>query len=688
MTAIIAEKPSVARDIARVLGVDGKQDGYIEGNGYMVTWSFGHLVTLAPPEAYGITGIPVFPDTFKLVSRREKTGNGNEPDPSALRQLKIIRSVFDKCRQIIVATDAGREGELIFRFIYRLLECDKPFSRLWISSLTDRAITEGFKNLKPGSDCDSLYLAAEARSQADWLVGINASRALSQVTGDMNSSLGRVQTPTLAMVCARYEENRNFKAKPYRIFKAGIEKDGIMFRLTSREKIFDRMQADALFGQLSKDRSIRITKVEHKETSQEPPLLYDLTGLQQDANKRHGFSADRTLTAAQKLYESQLISYPRTGSRYIPEDVFAEIPSLIYSLQDHALFGSCASGMDTGKLNKRSVDDQKITDHHALIPTGIKPGNIGADEKTVYEMIAGRMLEAFSPKCVGNVVKVQAESDSGMLFETAGSKIKEPGWRAVFNMEDEKQDDEDDRQLPSLSEGEQFTVFCSNMLEKQTGPKPLFTEATLLGAMKSAGRELEDDEQREAMAGTGIGTPATRAGIIETLFKRGYMERDRKNLVPTPKGIQLYRAVKGLQIADVGLTGEWEIKLAQIEKHPSFREVFSEEIREYTRQTVDEISGLDLPSNTQKLTCPKCKSESVTVYGKVARCGNPHCNMTVFKTICGKSLSDNQVVELIKKGKTGLIKGFKSKQGKSFDASLKFDDSFAIVFEFAKNRKK
>jgi len=682
MIAIIAEKPSVARDIARVLGVKDKKDGYMEGNGYLVTWAFGHLAALAPPEMYDIKKLPIIPVSFKLVSRREKTAKGYEPDKAALKQLKVIKSVFERCHSIVVATDAGREGEWIFRSIYKLLECNKPFSRLWISSLTDKAITAGFANLKRGADFDSLYEAAEARAHADWLVGMNGSRALAMIAGDNNHSLGRVQTPTLAMVCARYEENRNFQPVPYWVFKAGIEKDGEIIHLNAKEKFWDKAKADEFYGKLEKEKHIRITTIERKETSQEPPLLYDLTALQQDANRRHGFSAEQTLNIAQKLYEAKFISYPRTGSRYISEDIFAEVPALISGMVDHPLFGNFAKNFCVENLNKKSVDNQKITDHHALIITGNQPEKLGKEEQTVYDMIAGRFLEAFSPKCVKEIMVVQAESDNEIAFETRGSKIKEPGWRGVFNHADEKPDDENKLQLPAFSEGEQFAVYCSNMLQKQTMSQPLFTEASLLDAMQHAGSEAEEVKKADTPATTGIGTPATRAGIIETLLKRGYMQREKKNLIPTERGLILYQSIKNLRIADARLTVEWESKLAQIEKDPSFREVFAEEIKVYTRKVVDEISRLQIIDHSQKLHCPKCKSGRMTIYENVAKCCDTACNLTIFKTICGKKLTDTQIAELVLKGKTGIIKGFKGRKGNTFEASLGFDDAFKVTFHF------
>jgi DNA topoisomerase-3 len=342
--------------------------------------------------------------------------------------------------------------------------------------------------------------------------------------------------------------------------------------------------------------------------------------------------------------------------------------------------------MNTEQLNRHSVDDSKITDHHALIVTENAAGKLAPDEQTVYDMIAGRMLEAFSPVCVKDALTIRAESGSGMVFETKGSTVREAGWRGVFNMDEEKPEDEESRPLPALSEGEAYLMPCCNMLQYRTKPKPLYTEATLLAAMEHAGGEPENGREGEkrAVAAPGIGTPSTRAGIIETLFRRGYMERDRRNLIPTTKGLQLYHAVRSLRIADAALTGEWEGKLSEIEKNLSFREAFMDEIREYTRKVVDEISSVEIPVNDRKLPCPKCKSGAVVIYGKVAKCNNASCNLTVFKSVWGKNLTDNQLAGLLKNGKTEVIKGFKSKQGNSFDASLKFADDFSITFEFAK----
>ena len=418
MIAVIAEKPSVARDIATVLGATQKNDRNISGNGYIVTWAFGHLVGLAMPDAYGIENfrrenLPILPQSFQLIPCQVKTDKGYKPDSGTVKQLKVIKEVFDQCDKIIVATDAGREGELIFRLIYQYLDCRKPFVRLWISSLTDKAIREGLQNLKDGTMYDNLFRSAKARSEADWLIGINASQALSIAAGRGTYSLGRVQTPTLAMICSRYLENKNFVPQKYWQLKLQTGKDSIEFSALSEEK-FDSQQPAIDKLQIIKDSGqVQVKSVECKEVNQEPPLLYDLTTLQKEANTKLNFSADKTLSIAQKLYEGKLISYPRTGSRYISQDVFDEIPERISLLETYDRFAGYAKSMKGSSLNRRTVDDKKVTDHHALIITENKPSSLQADEQAIYELVAGRMLEAFSQKCVKEVTSISLTSECG-----------------------------------------------------------------------------------------------------------------------------------------------------------------------------------------------------------------------------------------------------------------------------------
>ncbi len=690
MIAVIAEKPSVARDIATVLGATQKNDGHISGNGYIVTWAFGHLVGLAMPEAYGIENfkresLPIIPQSFQLIPRQVKTDKGYKPDSGTVKQLKIIKEVFDQCEKIIVATDAGREGELIFRYIYQHIGCNKPFVRLWISSLTDKAIRDGLQNLKDGTMYDNLFRSAKARSEADWLIGINASQALSIAAGRGTYSLGRVQTPTLAMICFRYLENKNFVPQKYWQLKLQAGKDNIGFSALSGEK-FDSQQPAIDKLQIIKNSGLVVVKsVECKEVNQEPPLLYDLTTLQKEANTKLNFSADKTLSIAQKLYESKLISYPRTGSRYISQDIFDEIPERISLLESYDRFAGYAKSMEGRNLNRRTVDDNKVTDHHALIITENKPGSLQADEQAIYELIAGRMLEAFSDKCLKDVTSVSLTSGES-IFNVKGAIIKSAGWRAVFNTQE---DGEENATLPVLNEGENLSLSGIELLEKQTKPKPLHTESSLLSAMENAGKELEDSELKASMKDSGIGTPATRAAIIETLFNRQYIVRDKKTLVPTEKGLAVYDIVRDKKIADVEMTGMWENALSKIESGEMNPDTFHKSTEVYASQITSELLGVQLTLKTQSdLSCPKCGTGRILLYPKVAKCDDGDCGLVIFRNKSDKQLSDKQVTELITTKKTGLIKGFKSKAGKSFDASLAFDEQFNVVFVFPENKRK
>lgn len=690
MIAIIAEKPSVARDIATVLGATQKNDGNISGNGFIVTWAFGHLVGLAMPDAYGIENfrrenLPILPQSFQLIPRQVKTDKGYKPDSGTVKQLKVIKEVFDQCDKIIVATDAGREGELIFRYIYEYLECRKPFVRLWISSLTDKAIRDGLQNLKDGTMYDNLFRSAKARSEADWLIGINASQALSIAAGRGTYSLGRVQTPTLAMICSRYLENKNFVPQKYWQLKLHTGKDSIEFSALSEEK-FDNQQPAIDKLQIIKDSGqVQVKSVECKEVNQEPPLLYDLTTLQKEANTKLNFSADKTLSIAQKLYEGKLISYPRTGSRYISQDVFDEIPERISLLETYDRFAGYAKSMNGSNLNRRSVDDKKVTDHHALIITENKPGSLQADEQAIYELVAGRMLEAFSEKCVKEVTSISLTSGES-IFAVKGTVIKSAGWRAIFNTQEEG---EENTVLPALKEGENLPLSDIELLEKQTKPKPLHTESSLLSAMENAGKELEDAELKASMKDSGIGTPATRAAIIETLFTRQYIIREKKALVPTEKGLAVYDIVRDKKIADVEMTGMWENALSKIESGEMNPDTFHKSTEVHASQITSELLGVQLTLSTQQdLTCPKCGTGRVLLYPKVAKCDNTDCRLVIFRNKSDKQLTDKQITELVTAKKTGMIKGFRSKAGKPFDASLAFDDQFNVVFVFPEKKGK
>jgi hypothetical protein len=455
----------------------------------------------------------------------------------------------------------------------------------------------------------------------------------------------------------------------------GAEADTVV-KFSSVEKWKEKAPAEAAYKALDTQRAVSVTKVERKETVQEPPLLYDLTTLQKEANTKHGFSAEKTLSLAQKLYEAKAITYPRTGSRYIPEDVFGEIPALLRAQKNNPVWAKrLALVGDT--LSRRSVDDSKVTDHHALLPTEVKPKMLSADEQTVYDMIVGRMLEAFAERCIKDVTTVTVVCD-GVEYVAKGTIVRQAGWRGIYGEEAE------DTVLPEWTEGMTLLVGGCSMTEGKTKPKPLHTEATLLAAMETAGREIEDDEMRQALKACGIGTPATRAAIIETLFSREYMVRQKKSLVPTEKGLALYSVVKNMRIANVELTGDWEAALAKIERGEMRAETFREAIEIYTKQITSELLASDklFAHKGSDCLCPKCKTGRMQFYGKVVRCDNAACGLPVFRIKAGKTLSDAEITELLTQGRTGVIKGFNSKQGKAFSAVVAFDAEFNTVFEF------
>ena len=583
----------------------------------------------------------------------------------------------------LITTLNKREGELIFRYLYHYIGCTTPFVRLWISSLTDKAIREGLRNLEAGSKYDNLYLAAKARSESDWLVGINGTQALSIAAGHGTYSVGRVQTPTLAMVCARYWENRRFTVEPFwQLHIAADDGNGEVVKFSSSEKWKEKEPATELYNKVKEAGFAIVTKAERKEKIEDTPLLYDLTTLQKEANAKHSFTAEQTLEIAQKLYEKKLITYPRTGSRYIPEDVFTEIPKLL------AFIGNLPEWI--GKVNpkamptRRSVDGGKVTDHHALLVTGEKPLFLSKEDNIIYQMIAGRMIEAFSEKCVKDTATVTAEC-AGAEFVAKGSIIRQAGWRAVYG-EEEKEE----TIIPGWQEGNTLTLKATSITEGKTKPKPLHTEATLLSAMETAGKEIEDDVLRQALKDCGIGTPATRAAIIETLFKRGYMERCKKSLVPTEKGLALYSVVKTMRIADVAMTGEWEKELARIERGELPAETFRKEIEAYTKEITSELLSCDklFARRDSGCKCPKCGTGSMQFYGKVIRCDNAECGLPVFRLKANRILTDEEIKDLLTDGHTKLLKGFKSKQGKSFDAIVAFDGDYNTTFVFPERKSK
>ena len=681
---VLAEKPSVAQSIARIVGATQKRDGFYEGNGWQVTYAFGHLIQLAMPESYGYNSwskgnLPMLPKEFIMIPRQKKEGKTYKNDPGVMKQLKIIKRLFEQADSIICATDSAREGQSIFRYIYNYLGIKKPVLRLWINSLTDAAIRDGLNNLQPDSNYDNLFLAAKARSEADWLVGINATQACS-ITGKSLYSIGRVQTPTLVMIVERYLQNKNFKSVPFWQVALGTS-DGV--KLMSAGKWEEKAEAERAYNTASKARSGKVIKAEKKQMTEQPPLLFDLTGLQKAANSQYGYTADKTLNIAQSLYEKQLITYPRTNAAYIPDDVYDTIPGLLYN-PVFDKFRECVKAIE--KPSKRSVDASKIEDHHALLVTGIDPLTKGLkpDEQVIYDMILGRMVEAFSKPCE-KMVSAYTVYAGGYLFTVSSTIILEKGWRAVYGT-----DDIDRSNVPVWRQGETVCFTGAELQQGQTKPKPLHTEGTLLAAMETCGKDIDDEAQREAIKDSGIGTPATRAGIIETLVARNYVVREKKSLVPTAKGMEIYKIVKDMDIANASLTGQWEAKLADIERGKMSVDEFNSDIIEYTKHVTDEFlhSGLKpiLTGKQTEIECPLCHQGHIRFFDKVANCSNEGCNFHIFRTILGKKLTDSELTDLIVKGQTRELSGFHCKDGKPFKARLRRDNKGSVSFLF--NSKK
>ncbi|WP_271782277.1 type IA DNA topoisomerase [Aquimarina algiphila] len=683
MIAILTEKPSVAAELAVHLGITQRKNGYWLGKGYAITWAFGHLVGLAMPEAYGIKGfkkesLPIIPDHFLLIPRQVKVKNEYKNDSRAFEQLQIINDIFERCDKIIVATDAGREGELIFRYIYHYLKCTKPFERLWISSLTNKAIAQGFENLQSGTNYDALYEAAKARNQADWLIGINATQALSIQANDGVYSLGRVQTPTLAMICKRYQEHTQFQSEVYWKIKLQHTVDGITFHTQSETSFTSKKDAQLEIDRLSISKSVVVTESNQKEKREQPPLLYDITGLQKQANTNYNLSALQTLNIAQALYEKKLISYPRTGSRYISEDMWQHIPELILSLENNELLKQHAKKLRLQKLQKRIINDDKVTDHHALLITENSPTNLTKQEEMIYQLIAARLLEAVSAPCIKEISNVKCKAQEE-VFTTNGTVIISEGWRGVRGHFGQRNHQE----LPEIQQGTSLKIKNTALLEKQTQPKPLLTETTLLSAMENAGKTIENEEERFAIKEVGLGTPATRANTIELLFKRNYIQRQKKSLVPTQKGVQVYEIVKDKRIANVTMTGVWEKSLTDIEKGEMNVLSFQNAIESHTKQITTEILNTEIKTvQKERLQCPSCKQASVKLFPKVAKCTTDTCEWLVFRNICGKIMSEKNVQLLLNNGKTGLLKGLKSKANKTFDAYLILEPDGKTSFKF------
>ena len=700
MIVIIAEKPSVARELAKIVGANKREDGYLSGNGYCVTWAFGHLVQITTPESevpWKSEFLPILPEGFFLEPGQTVKDGKRIPDEGYVRQLNIIKGLFDNCEYIINAGDAGREGELIQRYIYAYVGCTKPVKRLWISSLTDKAIREGLQQLHENSEFDTLYAAGKARSEADWLVGINATRALSIIAGKGVRSLGRVQTPTLAMVCRRYLENRDFVPQAFWNLRVTSEKDGVSFRAITRDRFLEKAKADEALQKVRSAGKMTVTKMEKKEKSLNPPYLHDLTSLQKEANKRYNMSAQDTLDTAQRLYEKKVLTYPRTGSKFVPEDVFATLPALIAQQQGHQKFGRYASSLAGTALNKHSVDATKVTDHHALLPTEVLPQGLSEIEQKVYDLVLARLLEAVSPKCDILSTNIEFMVDDIQL-SAKGNVIVRPGWKAVLNDKPggkaAGEGEEEEQDLPAFAVGDEAAVVDVEQTEGKTKPKPLHTEASLLEAMEHAGKEVDDEDLKSALKDVGIGTPATRAGEIETILKRGYVTREKKSLVPTSMGLAIYEAVKDKYIANVEMTGRWETSLSKIVDGKVSAQAFDGSIRRYVQALTSEILSITdvslraaamAEAEPDAIKCPKCGGP-MRVWDTNVKC--KVCGHSIWRTVAGKLLSEATMKKVITSGTTQVLKGFRSKAGKEFEAALKLDAEGRITFDFEKAGEK
>jgi DNA topoisomerase-3 len=691
-TLIIAEKPSVGRDLAAALpGAFEKHEGYLESDEYIVTWAVGHLVGLAAPEAYDerlkkwrYADLPIVPKKFKLVPNDDKSK----------KQLTVVHKLLrsPEVDRVVNACDAGREGELIFAYIYETAKVDKPVERLWLNSMTKKAIQEAFGHLRPGAEMGSLEEAARSRSEADWLVGMNATRAASirlRAAFDGAVSLGRVQTPTLAIVVRRELEIRSFVPEPYWLVEADFEASGdraYKGRYLGGKRV-DLDQATTIVRECEGKPGL-VTKLEKKEEREAPQLLYDLTTLQRHANTLFGFSARRTLAAAQKLYEEhKAITYPRTSSRFLTSELIGEIKPTASRVGENAAYGRGAKyvlGLAELPLG-RVVNDAKVEDHHAIIPTNSehKLEKMKEDELKIFDLVAKRFLAIFHPEAVFERTRVETTVESH-VFRTSGKVLLEAGWKSVYGEEPAAPGDEDDsggdQSLPALQQGEDVETRKIEALRKETQPPRRFSDASLLGAMETAGKDIEDEKLREAMKDSGIGTPATRAAIIERLIDVGYLERDGRSLHATEKGIQVISLLGAHPLTSAELTGDWEHRLGLIEHGEDSRKAFMSDIERFTTETVAELDKLkEVRIERANLgPCPVC-GRDVIENRKGYSCwskDDPGCGFVIWKKKAGKILPVSVVKELMATGKTEKqVTGFRGRSGRTFRAKLRLEQN-------------
>lgn len=697
MIVCIAEKPSVARDIAKVLGANSRKDGYMEGNNYQVTWTFGHLCTLKEPHDYlpdwkrwSIHSLPILPSRFGI-----KVIN----DPGIERQFKTIESLIKSADSVVNCGDAGQEGELIQRWVLQKAGCSCPVKRLWISSLTEEAIREGFDKLTDQSDFDSLYYAGMSRAVGDWLLGINATRLFTIKYGQNRQliSIGRVQTPTLALIVNRQLEIENFKSQPYWELK-----------VTYRDVVFNaeqgryQLKADALAAlDTIRDYELFISDKVKKNGIEAPPRLFDLTSLQVECNKKYGYSADQTLKLIQSLYEKKVTTYPRVDTTFLSNDIYPKVPKILQGLKGYEELTKVLLGAKIRKSSK-VFNDKKVTDHHAIIPTGVSVTALSADERNVYNMVTLRFIAAFYPDCKFASTTVNALINY-MPFKTTGKEILVPGWRVIFYNDKQKEDTDI---LPEFEIGE-HGIHLPDLQEKETQPPKYYSEATLLRAMETAGKQVDDEELRDVMKENGIGRPSTRAAIIETLYKRHYIQKEKKRLLATPTGVELIGTINNELLKSAELTGQWEKKIRDVEAGDYDVQLFISELKQMVSDIVFDVKSdkkanriplvVDVESlpasadtktakpiskNTEDWTCPECGKGIILRGNSAYGCSKykDGCKFIIPFQIEGKKLSKSQVERLVLKGKTLVIKGFVTAD-EMYDGKVILDKDRGIIVE-------
>ena len=714
MILCIAEKPSVAKDIAEILGAKNRKDGFWEGNGYWVSWTFGHLCTLKEPHDYNerwkywrLEDLPIIPPSFgiKVVD-----------DPGIQKQFSCIERLVQECDMVVNCGDAGQEGELIQRWVLLKAKCSKPTKRLWISSLTEEAIRDGFNQLKEASQYDRLYAAGSARAIGDWLLGINATRAFTAKFGKGKAtlSIGRVQTPTLGMIVQRQKEINAFTSAEYWELKTtyrDTEFNCQIDRLTNEEKANKGLE-------YLKQHPFEVTSFEQKEGKEGNPRLFDLTALQVEANKKFGFSADDTLKLVQSLYEKKVVTYPRVDTTYLSEDIYPKVEGILKRMDRYqGLIGPIVE-KPIPKL-KSVFDDKKVTDHHAIIPTGVSINGITPAENQVYDLIARRFIGVFYPECKISTTTVLGKVGQ-LEFKTSGKQILEPGWRVVFeekgkrDQQSEETDDHsinkaqetEEKVLPEFKEGESgpHKPFIH---KGKTSPPKYYTEATLLRAMETAGKQVDDEEMRDLMKDNGIGRPSTRANIIETLYRRKYIAKQKKNIVATQTGMDLIDTIENELLKSPELTGQWERKIRLIEKGEYDAAVFKNELYQMVREVTDQVifstnRQINLVAQPviqekavkekrpakekvkiEELDCPKCKQAKIMKGKTAVGCGQfSVCGFKIPLELAGKQLTESQLIDLLTKRRTGIIKGFQVPgQDNPFQAKLILGEDLNVRFD-------